>query len=340
MTVHPSHQDGEGANTAPVSAELSPPICATVQDVAHDYVMDGGSPEDKVLVDGHCAACPACAAFIDSLQRTATMLAFTVPMKTPSFSAKASLFARVGHIESPADQRLYTGSMADFTSATLPSAVTQPATDHESVAPAPSSPSRWQSFALPLATLPLLLALGIVGMWGLSAQMNLNNSEDDVDLLNARVQLMRQEISQNGDDLASIDNILQRPNTKQYAMYAPDPTTTGNGMIWADPQGDHVALFLSNLDPEVGVYDVVLTESNGSTTTVDQIVINDQGSSMKLIDLGRPLSECESLSIRPNYVGNPSDSQIANGTTNVLYAPIVHGLNNVVDTVPGSQSGG
>ena len=340
MTVQSSHQDGEESTTPPVSSELSSHVCATVQDVAHDYAMDGGSPEDRVLVDGHCAACPVCAAFIDSLQRTATMLAFTVPIKTPSFSAKASLFARVGHVEAPADQRLYTGSMADFASASLPSAVAQPATDIGSVTPPPSSPSRWQSFALPLATLPLLLALGIVGMWGLSAQMNLNDSEDDVDLLNARVQLMRQEISQNGTDLASIDSILQRPTTKQYAMYTPDNGTTGNGMIWADPQGDHVALFLSNLDPEVGVYDVVLTESNGATTIVDQIVVNDQGSSMKLVNLGRPLSECESLSIRPNYLGNPSDSQIANGTTNVLYAPIVHGLNNVVDTVPGSQSGG
>ena len=263
------------------------------------------------------------------------MLAFTVPMRNPSFSAKASLFARVGQTSTSTEQRIYTGSIADFTSSTLPSTSARPPASVE----VPEPRSRWQSFALPLATLPLLLALGIVGMWGLSAHMNLNDSEDNVDLLNARVQLLRQEISDNGADLASIDTILQQPNTKQYTMYSPNDSSVGNGMIWADPKGDHVALFLSDLDPEVGIYDVVLTAANGNSSIIDQIVVNDQGSSMKLVDLGRPLSECESLSIRPNYFGNPSDSQIANGTANVLYAPIVHGLNNVVDTVPGSQSG-
>ncbi len=337
MTDHPSQQaESGGTVNMPFSADPTMTLCATVQDVAHDYVMDGGSPEDEFLISGHCAVCSQCAAYFDSLQRTATMLAFTVPMRNPSFSAKASLFARVGHSTTVSDQSIFSGSFPDFASTTLPSASAVPVAVEE----ARATRSRWQSFALPLATLPLLLALGIVGMWGLSAHMNLNDSEESVDLLNARVQLLRQEITDNGADLASIDTILQQPNTKQYSMYAQSESSVGNGMIWADPKGSHVALFLSDLDPEVGIYDVVLTAANGNSSVVDQIIVNDQGSSMKLVDLGRPLSECESLSIRPNYLGNPSDSQIANGTANVLYAPIVHGLNNVVDTVPGSQSGG
>ena len=73
---------------------------------------------------------------------------------------------------------VYAGSLETFRTPTLPSSVEVSRT----LAPEQQSQSAWwKVYAAPLATLPLILALGLVGAWGFNNYSQLNDANGTID---------------------------------------------------------------------------------------------------------------------------------------------------------------
>ena len=239
--------------------------CAAVHDMAHDYVLSEAS-EERIRIERHCKDCPRCQTLVDDLLTTAALLAFSSPIAVPPATAKAALFDRIAQTprDLPANDPVYLGPLSALTSPTIPSSESLSAPASGDTQPRESTGRRswWSTYATPLATLPLLLALGFVGYWGITTRMDLQDKANTVDTLNARVQLLNNKVDELSAGIAGIDDYLNNGSAKEYAMLDPAPGSgdgQASGLLIADPQDDDAVLMAWKLDPSYDSYKVTIT---------------------------------------------------------------------------------
>ncbi len=317
--------------------------CAAVQEDAHDYVMGTLDPDTHEAIAEHCERCPNCRAMIDELSSTVTMLAFASRAVTPPPTAKAALFARIAQNAVPAESATTWGasSLESFRTPSLPASPVIPASPLASVQPEATSPSntwsRFVSYAAPLATIPLILALGFVGYWGVSARMELNDRTQTVDELNSSVQLLNSKVSALSVGMEDFEQYLNPNTSKHYAMLDPSPSSGGSqayGLLLTNVQGGEAVVMTWRLDPKVQVYEIVLELVDGRITSVGDLFTDADGDAMRRVELGVSVAEVESIHIRPKSTDFSTDSDLNNHQPDALYAAIWPGLNGMQDTIP------
>jgi hypothetical protein len=312
--------------------------CAAVHDMAHDYELAEAS-EARLQIELHCSRCPRCQALVDDLLGTAALVALSSPLAAPPASAKRTLFDRIAQTSSdlPAIEPVYQGSLAALTTPTLPSssgmfAPAAPDTRIEETAP---RRSWWSVYAAPLATLPLLFALGFVGYWGITTRMELNDQTNTVDDLNARVQLLNSKVDALSAGFTGIDEYLNNGSVKEYAMLDPAPGSSeaqASGLLIANPKEDSAMLMAWGLDTTIDNYKVTVQLANGDIVTISDLYTDNEGDAIQLLDLGVPISQITSIHVKPNMSGLSSDSQVGSTTPDALYATISPGLGRELDT--------
>ncbi|MBX3071450.1 MAG: hypothetical protein KF883_13175 [Thermomicrobiales bacterium] len=304
--------------------------------------MAGLEPDVHDAVAAHCDSCSHCREVIDELTTTVSMLAFASRPVAPPATAKAALFARIAQNAVPAERpALWTGDSLDsFRTPTLPAAPiipAQPIAPGSGLEAAPNrSWSRFVSYAAPLATIPLILALGFVGYWGTSNRIQLNNRTEAVDQLNSTVELLNSRIDSLSVGMGDFERYLNPDTSKHYAMLDPSPSTGGSqayGLLLTYAFGDEAVVMTWRLDPEIDAYEVVISGVDGSEKSLGNLYPDADGDAMLRVDFGIPLNEIQSIHVRPKAELYGTASDLRAQQPDALTAILWPGLSGVQDTV-------
>ncbi len=319
--------------------------CIAVQDQAHDFVLSKVSPDEEQHIEHHLAHCSRCREYIDELANTVSLLAFTSKPVAPPASAKAALFARIAQASRPADDTpgLTAGSLDIFRTPSIPASsplMALPAsTGGSSTTSGKYGWSRLFAYAAPLATLPLLLALGFVGYWGVSTRMDLNDKSESVNRLNATVELLNNKVDSLSVGMDGFEQYLNPETSKHYAMLDPSPSAGDGepqpyGLLLTLPSEQEAVIMTWSLDPAIGTYEIMIQQANGATTLVADLFTDNEGDAFRRVDLGVPISQIVSVHVRPKSTGIQADSTLPSAQPDALFATIWPGLNGAQDTFP------
>ena len=156
MNTQPSEQSGFRIRS---HASRTSGDCRLVNNSIDEYALGILDGADRTTIERHLHHCSQCSALVTSYQQTAAVLALAVPMASPPASARTALLTRIAatpqHL-TPSGA-VYAGSLDALRTPSIPASTP--------IAPMPAKPDSqsawWRIYAAPLATLPLLLALGV-----------------------------------------------------------------------------------------------------------------------------------------------------------------------------------
>lgn len=341
---HPFRTGGSGEVRHSVRSDIGSELdCNTVQDLANDYVMAGLDVDIHDSVTAHCQQCPRCREMIEELTSTVSMLAFTSRPVAPPPTAKAALFARIAQNAPVADRTAdwSGGSLDSFRTPSLPAAPLIPSPpESQAVAVQPPSSRGWArfvSYAAPLATIPLLLALGFVGYWGVSTRMQLNDKAAAVNDLNSTVDLLNSRVDSLSVGMGDFERYLNPDTSKHYAMLDPSPSAEGSqayGLLLTYAFGDEAVVMTWRLDPEVESYEVIIEGINGKEMSLGDLHTDADGDAMLRVQFGIPLNEIQAIHVRPKSDGYSTENDLTVQHPDALTAILWPGLSGVQDTVP------
>jgi hypothetical protein len=328
VNQQPSEQDSSHhqPHASPVPSD-----CRMVDDVIEEYALGILEPARQVAIERHLVRCSACASLVASFQQTAAVLALAVPLATPAASARTALRARIADTSRVAalPSGLYAGSLADLRTPALPASN---AVQVPMPAPATTQQSWWRVYAAPLATLPLLLALGLVAAWGMNNYVRLNDRNDELAARDLQIALLSSQLS--NENSQGMTALLASPSSKRYVL-SPEESIPGDdakGTLFADAQNEQAVLQVSGLSS--GTYSVVVQTEDGQMVPKTEFVVGAEGSATALVDLGAQISDLQSVHIRPTTSITDTDVAAIDPPPDVLMTTIGPDLLQNSDTSP------
>ena len=280
--------------------------CETVSDSVEEYALGIADPDLRSTIERHLSNCERCADLVAKFQQVALMLALSVPLAAPRSSAKTGLLQRVASASTmPVAQAeaVYAGDLDIFRTPTLPSS-------SEVIASVPA-PQRstgtkwWMTYAAPLATLPLLLALGLVGAWGFNNYTKVNNQQEALALQDLQIARLEAQVDDDSND--GLANILTSPSSKRYTMLSDASEGGAQGTLIADPHSTTAVVKVTGLKSDMGTYTVIVQLQNGTMVPSSEFTVDANGEATALIDLGTQVSDLRSIHIRPNTTDTLTD---------------------------------
>ena len=302
--------------------------CQTIGASVEEHALGILDPAMQTALERHLETCEACAALVASYQQTAALLALTAPLVLPPPNAKTSLMGRIADLpQTPAPaSTIFAGDLEAFRTPALPSS--------SAFAPNPTRsgepPAWWRIYAAPLATLPLLLALGLVAAWGFNNYAELNDSQNELAQRDLQIERLASQLS--NDNSQSVANLMVSPSTMRYTL-APQANGAGDparGTLIADSQSGQAALQVSGLP--AGTYAVIVQLQNGATAPRAEFEIGPQGSATTLIDLGPEIASLDSVHIRPTTATTQTDIAAIAAQGDVLMTSIGPDISTDSDT--------
>jgi hypothetical protein len=333
-------------------AHLNPPKpgaeCAYVQDLAVSYVMAALEPDEHRDIDRHRNRCQDCDGVIAQVRETVSYLAFSVPQVAPPPRAKAALMARI--VQPSQAESLFPRAAVAVPTPTLPSS-------RGALAPVPEgweetnrarrrqlvgNPDRtrrfrpnWHLLATPLATVPLVLALGIVGVWAMNAQDRLSARSAEVTALNQQVDVLSDRVSTLSNTLADVDRFMVAANAVTYQMAATDGATTSTavGQVIANPGTDEAMLVVKGLTGGHSTYEILLESNGGNMVSAGELPVKD-GAGATVLKLSQPFASYRSIHVKPKSDDNSSGSSdsVSTAAPDALVGAIDPNLGNAGDT--------
>lgn len=325
MNQHPSTADRWASRQPPIGSDAA---CRTVEELLEAYALHSLDPHDESMVDRHLVECSRCAEIVAGYESVAAMMALTVPQIAPPIGTRAALLEQVRALP-PASSRPRTATSIDtLRTPTLPASTTP----NPTLAPA-SNPSWWRVYAAPLATLPLLLALGLVGAWGLNNYLQLEETRADIASRDLQIQRLWNQLD---TDDQSISQVLMSPASKRYLM-SPEVASAGNdaaGTLIADPMTERAVLQVNGLD--AGIYSIIVQTQDGAIVPQGEFVVGTEGVATTLVDLDTQVSNLRSVHIRPTTSVTETDVAAIAAQPDVLMTTIGPDLFENMDTSPQS----
>jgi len=302
-------QNGEDAEGL---GESSGPYadCAYVQELAAGYALGALDPDDQQRIDDHLASCKACERVIAQALRTASMLPFTSTLASPPPAVKAELFSRIAHSSRP--QR----AAVPATSSTIPASYAE-----STIAPPPQR--RWHLpafargergrinlplLAVPLATVPLVIALALVGSFAMSRQSQVGDLQ--AELLSAR-----SDLDDAHEALDTVDGFTASEDAKVYEIPGDGTKNKGgaHGKVIANPGTNEAMLMIWRLDnkPKGCTYQVLLESKDGHLKNVAEFGVDSEGHGAAKLSLDEPFNNYMILHIKRKY----TDSELVSTVT-------------------------
>jgi hypothetical protein len=270
--------------------------CAYVRELAAGFALGALDPEEHQTVVDHIAACPSCRWIVSQSKQAAAMLPFSTPTATPPLHAKAALFSRIAQSSRAATAEI------PVSSPTIPASNAGPT-------PTPLPDQRWRlplfgrpnsarpsRFYLPLlATVPLVLALALVGGFAMTSQ-------DDVDDLQAQLLSVRGDLNDTQDSLDTVDDFPAQTDTVVYELPGFEGSGDGNahGTVLANPGTNDAVLLVSGLDPkpEDCRYEVWLEGHDGYMIRAAEFGVDDEGRNAVKLALDQPFNNFMTLHVK------------------------------------------
>lgn len=260
---------------------------AHVDDLIAAFALGALEPDEMAAVDAHVRACAACDQALVDAQRTAGMLSFVVPLRTPSPDNKAALFARVAHAQKAAvSSALPTLAPDPFRTPTIPrSTSVEPLhiasrSDGDTTFSTPGSRSGWLVSAV---SLPLLVALIATGFWGM--QM--------------RNQLTAQN-SQLAELQAELTNFGSGTTSYELSPGMAAPQAQGKIVMGADQRSGMLQIDV-NTNEGPKRFELYVNK-DGKLMPVSEVTVDPNGVGQARFQLDQPFSEYESVHIQAKPV--------------------------------------
>jgi hypothetical protein len=302
--------------------------CAYVQELAAGFALGALDPEDQQKVLDHIAVCPPCRLILNQSKQTAAMLPFSSPSAMPPLHAKAALFSRIAQSSRAATAEISAPSV------TIPASAAGPA-------PAPLPDQRWRLplFGRPdssrpsrlylplLATVPLVIALALVGGFAMTSQA-------DVDNLQAQLLSVRQDLNDTQQSLDTVDDFAAKDDTVIYELPGQDGGSYGgaHGTVLANPGTTDAVLLVSGLDakPKDCRYEVWLEGQDGYIIRAAEFGVDNEGRGAVKLSLEQPFNNFMTLHVRRKSDGTDLiNTPVPAG--DAIYAKIVPNINQIFD---------
>jgi hypothetical protein len=325
----------------------SDPECAYVRDLAASYVMAALEPDERRRIDRHRNRCQNCDGALAEVRETVSYLAFTAPQIAPPARAKTALIERIAHTRQT--EALFPQPPLPAPTLTIPSSRGALAPIPEGWEEANLATRRplagkqdrarrflpnWTLLATPLATVPLVLALGIVGVWAMNTQDRLSARSAEVASLNNQVDNLNDRVSTLSNTLADVDKFMVAADAVTYQMAASDGSSTPKavGQVIANPGTDEAMLVVKGLSGHA-TYEVLLESNGGNMVSAGVVPVKD-GAGTTVLKLTQPFASYRSVHLKPkpeSEVGPSSDSVLPSAP-DALVGVIDPNLGNAGDT--------
>jgi hypothetical protein len=302
--------------------------CEFVQESAAVFALRALDAEDDRRVRNHLLACAQCRSIVDREKHTVALLPFSTPTVSPPLDAKAALFSRIA--QTARDDN----ALTPMPSLTIPASTgpTEPAAQHRWQLPhfGRSDSPRLSRFSLPLfATVPLVIALALVGGLAMSSQ-------SDVRDLRGQLLSVRQDMSDTQESLDSVGDFTAQANTTVYPLPGRGGIGFGgaHGTLLANPGTNDAILLIAGLEdnPKDCRYEVWLEGQDGFMTHAAEFGVDKEGRSAVRLSIDQPLEHFMMLHIRrKNGTSDLLNSQMPAGDT--IYAKIEPDVQRIFDRI-------
>jgi len=312
------HQSQESIFAYPLEGLLD---CTYAEENIAGFVLGSLEFEDEMRIVRHVSWCPACARLLHETRKTVSYLPYLSPQSTPSASAMRSLFDRIA-----ADQLL---NPAGITSELVPMAVASSfdlmddpvghvtASDMKpSKTPRSKRRFSWELVAAPLAAVPLVIALALVGGWAYHTQQRLEDQS-------AQAQVLKNE---NAKLVAQVSNIFS-PQTTKYALDSGESlaNSEATGKLVVNPSQTSATLYVWDLPQSTAGYEVLVYTSDGTKQNAGDFTVDQNGFARYDLTLSQPLTNFQSIHVQrlsvdestANDAGNHSDVLWMDSDTNL-----------------------
>lgn len=304
--------------------------CSLVDTSIEAYALGILDATQQAVIEQHLTRCSRCSELVASYQKTTALLALSVPLALPSPRSKTSLMARIADLPQAfdplPDSAVFTGNLDDLRTPTLP-ASTYP----RSTTDTPATPAAWwRIYAAPLATLPLILALGLVAAWGFNNYAELRDSQAALGQRDMQIARLSSQLS--NDNSQGVANLMVSPSSKRYTLtsQATGGGDLARGLLIADSLSGQAAVQVSGLP--AGTYAVIVQTQNGTMTSKAEFEVGTQGSATTLLDLGTQITDFDSVHIRPTTATTQTDVASIASQADVLMTTIGPDISTDSDT--------
>lgn len=289
MNQHPAEQDSPRFRAQPTTSTSE---CRLVDDAIDEYALGIAEPSVQVAIERHLLRCARCSKLIDSYETTIAALALAVPLVAPPSSAKTALMSRIAatpqSVTPPSS--VYAGDLSVWRTPSLPSAVDISASPSEQ--PVTASPW-WRVYAAPLATLPLILALGLMSAWGLNNYVQLNDTQNALAMQTAIGNHANAEDVQTDPDAEMVE-LAFSSSAKRYNLTS--STGAQSATLVADPVTGKAGLQVAGLP--TGNYAVLVQLQDGTMQQKAVFTVGADGTATTPVDLGDAVASFQSVHIR------------------------------------------
>ncbi len=281
--------------------------CSFVEENAAALALGALDSDESVRINSHVSWCPNCARLVHETRKTVGYLPFLSSASAPSSSAKTQLFDRIKQTQQLSPS--VTDSSAR--SLTIPSSQslfdlerTKPSAPVATDGPGQKRRFNWEVFAAPLAAVPLVVALAIVGGWALRTQ-------DQLDDRRTQAQVLQSENADLSAKVSMLSNSLGPSSS--FDFEAADSGFGGNaGGSFVPLVNDHWAnLTVWNLPTTSRAYKVLVETESGQLQLVGEFNVDETGRGQVMLELDSPVDQYKSVHVQPiklaeNAISNDS----------------------------------
>lgn len=285
-------------------------ICDEVRELLAGWALGAIDPDEWDFVERHIVACPPCNSDAERERQTATLLALTVPAAHPSLDVKASLFARIEQQHaSPAQLSSPWAAFAQplASTPTLPSS--RQSFDKAETAEARTAraiqPRKWSAWVVPMATVPLVLALAIFGGWAFATNNRLQDRVNDLEVVGST----HPQQDAAAAAIGLMDGFVASSSARAYQLSSPSGSASvpgdGNaadmptGKIIASPNSGSAIVLIWGLDPseDPSGYKVMIEDGDGTLTECANLYHDPRGFSYAIVRVDAPMSTYRALHV-------------------------------------------
>ncbi|MGH2531944.1 MAG: anti-sigma factor domain-containing protein [Thermomicrobiales bacterium] len=318
--------------------------CAYVHDLTAGFAFGALDPDESITLAVHCDRCFPCAHLLDQARQTATLLSFTAPPMRPPAHVKASLFVRIAQSTRDEPAPLPIDTLPRV--ATIPAVAAAPfrgsggteAGDTKGRRFAPRLNRSWpnfgtprflsrQSVVVPLATVPLVLALAIVGGFAMTAQTRVSDLRQD--LTRARGEAERLQAT-----VDAMDGFVQSDDALVYNLPSRETgSSKGHGRVVVNLGTSEAMLLVWGLPPSSSgaSYQVYLERKGGKMVTAGQFHVDEDGRGGTVLALDQPFTAYEAVHVKPAGRPQIDEADPASGI-DTLAARIDPNVGELLDT--------
>jgi len=324
------HQPQESIFAFPSEGLLD---CNYAEENIAGFVLGSLEFDDEMRIVRHVSWCPACARLLHETRKTVSYLPYLSPQSAPSIAAKRSLFDRIA-----ADQLLNpVGVASELAPAAMASSIDLLGDPVGHVMAADMSPSKapkskrrfsWEMVAAPLAAVPLVIALALVGGWAYNTQQRLEDQS-------AQAKVLKNE---NAKLVAQVSNIFS-PQTTKYALDSGESlaNSEATGKLVVNPSQTSATLYVWDLPQSAAGYEVLVYTSNGTLQNAGDFTVDQNGFARYDLTLSQPLTNFQSIHVQRLTAGESTSSDAASHS-DVLWMDSDTNLGDQGDTEASAKS--